>query len=1476
MQLIAHLLGTVEFKLDHTSFSPRPAVKELALLAYLIMNPRAFTRDELAALLWPEKAPASARASLRQALYRLRRLIEDAGGVAADYLAITRQDVRFRSESPHWLDVRTFQEHLQWTQRHTHHSLETCPQCAAHLQEASQLYDGEFLAGLQITNCERFEEWRLMLVEQLRREASQAYLDLANRYEQRRDYAAALDALQANLKITPWSETTHRQIMRVYALSGDSAAARRQYETLRELLAAEYNTTPGPETRALVNRIEQNLQFTGEQEIPNPYVGLHPFDASSASFFYGRDAALKQLLTLLVERKLIVLVGPSGSGKTSFIQAGLIPRLQNPEASSAWRVLAVRPGPHPFEALVAALQPPGGHWQESAQDLALQLRMGWRTITDVCLSNAPVQYPDRKPLIVIDQFEELYTLVDDPEERTAFLARITATAGETEPSSPTILLAMRADFAGQLLSHRPSAEAMQRGGMMLGPMNESEMRAAITEPALNLGVAFQEGLVERLLEDVRNEPGGLPLLQFALNQLWIHRQLNLLTHAGYEQIGGVSGALSRYAEHIYARLDADDQERIRHILLRLVQPGHDTADTRRRATRTEFSDADWRLVQDLADARLLVLDRDSAGQETVELAHEALLGHWSRLRDWLEDDRAFRLWRQRLHDIVRDWKQDDRSQDYLLRGALLTEAEAWIARRPAALAPEEQDFITIATTRRNETTLNEEQRRQRELETATALAQSEKQQAELARRTSKRLRWLMFGLLILLAMSLLVGLYAQRQRLAAQASAIQAQSLNLTSSARLALDDDNPQLALSLALAANAFEPPPNPARQMLSAAAYHPGAMRVFADQANPIAAAALSPDSHFALAANRRGQLFFWDLTSAGEPLALATAPSAIKTLAISPDTRTAFSGDADGNIIQWRVADGKILQTLAGHSDAVLALAFSPDGRQVLSGSADDSLILWDVATGAILQRLQAHRDDVVSLDISPDGAQALSGSADRSVILWDLREGKAVHVFAGSDDTVAAASAEQAGHSNTVWGVGFTLVGALGYSVSADRQMILLDLQQGVIDKKLPPLSDGAFSAAMNPRDGSIIAGLLDGRLVVQELLFAGNYFEGRRWQMQGHSDRVTAISVATNGQRALSVGGDGSMILWDLHNGAELMRLRDEFYGTSVDVSPDARTCLAALWTGRIRLFDCASGQTLREWQAHEDMIFAGAYFTADGRRIVSGSGDIFASPRDTSVRVWNVATGEQLYRFDDHTDRVWDVAVDGSGRYAASASHDGTVRLYDLQTGEGRLLLDVSPQAARSLAFSPDGKTMLVGLAKGASDAPDYALRLIDIASGEEIRRFAGHSAVVADVAFSPDGRQALSGSVDKSLILWDVDSGQALSAWQEHIGSLTAVRFSPDGAWAASTGSDAQILLWDVASGQVVRRLAAHNDVVLDLAFAPDGKTLFSIANDDTVRRWRLDRTQEELNAWIASNRYAPELTCEQREQYYVLPLCE
>jgi hypothetical protein len=282
--------------------------------------------------------------------------------------------------------------------------------------------------------------------------------------------------------------------------------------------------------------------------------------------------------------------------------------------------------------------------------------------------------------------------------RRAFLDLLLQPLASATASPPdlVLLLSLRADFAGQALSYRPLADAMQQGGLILGPMSRSELRRAIEEPARGQGVTYEPGLVERLLDDAGDEPGNLPLLQFALTLLWERRVGGQLSHAAYEEIGGVAGALTVYADHVYEELIPAEQEGARRVFLQMVHPGEGAEDTRRLATRDELNEKDWPLVQKLANARLLVTDRNPAGQETIGIVHEALIWNWGRLRAWMDEDRAFRTWQGRLRAALRQWQVSGRDSGALLRGVLLAEAEGWAAQRADDLSPLALAFIATS------------------------------------------------------------------------------------------------------------------------------------------------------------------------------------------------------------------------------------------------------------------------------------------------------------------------------------------------------------------------------------------------------------------------------------------------------------------------------------------------------------------------------------------------------------------------------------------------------------------------------------------------------------------------------------------------------------------------------------------------------------------------------------------------------------
>lgn len=456
----------------------------------------------------------------------------------------------------------------------------------------------------------------------------------------------------------------------------------------------------------------QDLQDLLEQDgivetdsIPTcPYRGLLAFQEKHAEFFFGRDAfindvvedgaVVRQGLVQAVKTKpLVAVVGASGSGKSSLVFAGLIPRLRKLDN---WLIDSFRPKHQPFDELAAALvrqlEPELGETArlQPAAELAAALRQ--RKVT---LQQVVARIEDRRSrslLLIADQFEELYTLSSEG-ERLPFLDFLLAGIG----SIPELkwVLTLRADFCGQAYAYRPFADALHGADVKLGPMNLEELQAAIVQPAQKMGVQIEDGLVDRILDDVGQEPGNLPLLEFALTELWKKQRRRQLTHQAYTEIGEVTKALANHAETVYQGLSEENQKRAQRIFLQLVRPGEGTEDTRRVATRAEVGVENWDLVTVLAGdkTRLVVTGRN---EETVEVVHEALLREWKLLRRWMESDRAFRLWQEGLRFVQRQWQRSGKDEGALLEGVLLSEAEAWLSKRQPDLSGEEEEFIRLS------------------------------------------------------------------------------------------------------------------------------------------------------------------------------------------------------------------------------------------------------------------------------------------------------------------------------------------------------------------------------------------------------------------------------------------------------------------------------------------------------------------------------------------------------------------------------------------------------------------------------------------------------------------------------------------------------------------------------------------------------------------------------------------------------------
>ena len=436
-----------------------------------------------------------------------------------------------------------------------------------------------------------------------------------------------------------------------------------------------------------------------DKDAPCPYRGLHAFREEDEHLFFGRSTLADRLFTAAKTQNFVTVLGPSGSGKSSVVMAGLLPRLRQ---ENRWLVATFRPGSQPFRALAMSLLPllyPNYSkldLMDEEDKLVNRLPQNPGSLQQVIEWILREHEPGTKLLLVADQFEELYTLCQDRELRHTFLDQLlTAIAANTvTKSSHLLLLTLRSDFLGQFQNdHAPFVEALQTGTVFMQPMDRNGLRQAIKYPALNAGVEFDATLVERILDDVAQQPGQLPLLEFALSLLWERRENDGISHAAYEAISRVKGALAQYADEVYARLTESEQEQTRFIFLKLVQTGEGTEDTRRLARKAEIGEERWLLVTQLADARLIVTGQNETGEETAEIIHEALIWGWQKLQDWVDNDRRFLTWYKQLRHVHRQWQDNGQDERDLLRGTILDQSSTWLFQRTNDFTDEEVQFI---------------------------------------------------------------------------------------------------------------------------------------------------------------------------------------------------------------------------------------------------------------------------------------------------------------------------------------------------------------------------------------------------------------------------------------------------------------------------------------------------------------------------------------------------------------------------------------------------------------------------------------------------------------------------------------------------------------------------------------------------------------------------------------------------------------
>ncbi|NEO52251.1 MAG: PDZ domain-containing protein [Okeania sp. SIO3B5] len=447
------------------------------------------------------------------------------------------------------------------------------------------------------------------------------------------------------------------------------------------------------------------LELGGKIQI-SPYKGLSAFTENDTEIFFGRKVLTNSLLEKVDRQNLVAVIGASGSGKSSLVAAGLIPQWLAQATEILPRfVVKIRPGfphPNPWENLAEELgkiSPNLTANNSGFGELVANLETNSGKLAK-CLTGIVQEKKGCQILLVIDQFEELYTLCSE-EKRRSFLAGL---VDAVRDDSWKIVLTLRADFLSQALDE-DLGKIFDERDKLITPMNDEELKEAIALPAEKFEVEFADELIKRMIQDYRQNSGHLPMLQFALEELWKKQKYGVISLASYEEIGGLTQVLGDYAEKIYIGLSQEEKEQARYIFTQLVQPISQEKSgevsriaTRKIATFADIGKENWQLVIKFADERLVVTNKEK-DVASVELIHEVLITAWSRLKKWIEQDWEFRRWQEKLRDNLSQWEKE-KKDEYLLQGGLLKEAESWLEKGEQKIPEKERGYVDKSRKRR--------------------------------------------------------------------------------------------------------------------------------------------------------------------------------------------------------------------------------------------------------------------------------------------------------------------------------------------------------------------------------------------------------------------------------------------------------------------------------------------------------------------------------------------------------------------------------------------------------------------------------------------------------------------------------------------------------------------------------------------------------------------------------------------------------
>lgn len=1152
------------------------------------------------------------------------------------------------------------------------------------------------------------------------------------------------------------------------------------------------------------------VEVTGAIEVRNPYKGLKAFQESDAEDFHGREALIKSLRKRMTKTgtsgRFLAVVGASGSGKSSVVRAGLIPAIRRGEIMGLPKLFisTMMPGADPMRSLEGAILKVASR---ASIKLMQTISQDSYDITQVLSSALP---EDGEMLLMIDQFEELFTLVTDEEKRRNFLHIIYQ--GLIAPDSRLrLIVTLRADFLDRPLQYSDWGILFRERMELVPAMTQTELRDAIEEPARKNGLIFESGLSGIIIADMNSQIGVLPLLQYTLSELYERRRGIELTIDAYKDIGGISGALAKRADEIYQTLNAEQQEIAKLLFTRLVRMSSREDNTRQRVLLGEIYslERDFETMQSTVDIfgkyRLLTFDNDSnTRMPTVEITHEALIRSWGLLRGWIADNEdALRL-QERLSTEARQWQSEGKDSSYLATGMRLSQFSTLDNNDIIALTKREQEYLD-ASLKLDDSRQNAQRRRQQLTRALTA------------------------AIFLAGIVAVIFGFIANNQRILAEdARDAEAEALVLEEIARqeavdnaqqsrarelaassLLFAENAPDRALLLALESIAIENTFEGRNALLSGLLTQIRLTGYLNGHDDFVRAVAVSHNGDFVATASRDGVVILWDALTRNALFELDVHTQRVNTVAFSADDSRLASADGNGQVIVWDTSTGEKIEELGSGNEEIRSLAFSPDdsllvfansrgeitwlstedyselavstaheggviydlkfspdGTILATAGDDNSIHLWSTESLAVQQIIPAHDDWVLSLAFSPDGQQLASGSVDESVRVWDIVDGS--NLWA------------RLGHRGEVFALTYSDDGQLLISGGLDANIIFWEAETGGLRTSFSTFARTGIRSLADFNNTLYIAG--DSNSVVDVNI---GFVPRFGTTLATTSEEILTTALSETGSIAYAGGSNSDFNIYLLDSDDEPINL-DFHTGLVTDL----------VWHNQ-QLISVSVDRQVGIW---EDGILVHSITLNDGLLSVANNEDLLALGTNSGdIILWDISGDHddwtEVATLEGHTNRISDLDFNADGTRLVSASRDGSLIIWDMSNYSALTdpLIGHS-DAVETVRFNPSGTII-------ASGSRDTRIILWSAETGEPLGpALVNHENWVTDITFSPDGRLMLSVSGDQSMIIWNVEQQRAIGLpFLGHTNWVNSISASADNTTVITGGRDGLLIQWDI-----------------------------------------------------------------------------